>query len=139
MDYKNNMWQNEGWGRGHWDAYPGDPILRDRVVSPSHKIFWMDGSDFLCAAGVYSNLTCGASTNGGWYDQDFTQHEGGNTVPLYGFPGGAQTTPGNLLGGINTMMLDGHHEFHKDTDRGSGNGEYNNTLKRYWLAYNVEQ
>jgi len=137
-DYKNNMWANESWGRGHWNAGAGDPIVLDRVISPSHKIFWMDGSDYLVAAGVYLNVIGCSSTNGGWYDQDFTRHEGG-TTPLYGFPGGPQTTPGAIEGGVNTIMLDGHYEFHKDADLGSGNGEYNNTQKRYWFAYNVEQ
>ncbi len=114
-DYKNRPpWFTESWGRGHWYAYNGDPILLTNVVSPRHKIFWLDGEDFYYT--LWSQM-CGSSINGGYYDKNFTRH----------------------LGGVNTIMVDGHHEFHKDEDLGSGDGEYNNTIKRYWWAYNLEQ
>lgn len=114
-DYKNRPpWFVESWGRGHWAAYNGDPILLARVVSPTHKILWLDGTDFYYP--IWDTM-CGSSVNGGYYDQPFTRH----------------------LGGVNTIMVDGHHEFHKDEDLGSGDGAYNNTTKRYWWAYNVEQ
>ena len=115
-DYKNTSpWFNEGWGRGAWDAYLDDQILRERVVSPSHKIIWMDNADFYYAGSF--NTICGANMCGGYYDEEFDRHGGG----------------------INTTMLDGHLEWHKDADLGSGDGEYNNTTKRYWWAFNVEK
>jgi prepilin-type N-terminal cleavage/methylation domain-containing protein/prepilin-type processing-associated H-X9-DG protein len=114
-DYKNTSpWFNESWGRGHWDAYPGDRIHTRQVVKPSHKIIWMDGVDFWYAPW---NTMCGAACNGGYYDKDFTRH----------------------FGGINTMMVDGHAEYHPDADLGSGDGCYQNTTKRYWWDYIHEQ
>lgn len=115
MDYKNNIWQNAAWGRGAYDAYTGDQIRRDRTVSPSHKILWMDSVD----GGWNSTFQCivGTGMIGGYYDQVFDRHDGG----------------------INTTMLDGHLEWHRDADLGTGDGEYNNTVKRYWWAFNVEK
>jgi len=114
-DYKNNIWQNASWGRGAYDAYPGDQIRRDRTISPNHKILWMDNVE----GGWNTTFQCivGTSMIGGYYDQNFVRHGGG----------------------INTTMLDGHLEWHKDADLGSGDGEYNNTTKRYWWAFNVER
>jgi len=117
-DYKNcPPWFQPAWGRGHWLAGAGqvyDPIHTRQIVSPAHKIIWMDGADFYYA---YFNSWCGAACNGGYYDKAYTRH----------------------YGGINTMMVDGHGEYHLDPDLGFGNGEYNNTIKRYWWDYVHEQ
>ena len=110
-DYENRApWFNKSWGRGHFDAYEGKQIPMGHVVSPNHKILWMDGVDFW-----YSNWKkwCGSSVNGGFYDKNFDRH----------------------YGGINTVMVDGHGEYHKDADLGKGNGEYQNKVKRYWWDY----
>lgn len=110
-DYENDpIWLNRSWGRGFWDAREGKQITMGETVSPEHKIVYLDGQDFWYASW---NKWCGSAINGGYYDKDFTRH----------------------YGGVNTIMLDGHGEYHKDADLGSGDGEYNNTTKRYWFNF----
>lgn len=37
------------------------------------------------------------------------------------------------------MMLDGHGEWHLDPELSVGDGEYQNTVKRYWMDAIHEQ
>lgn len=139
-DYKHRAPQyNAAWGRGHWYAGAGDPIKRYQVVSPDHKIFWMDGTDFRYTSPTTNGLVCSRSVNGGYYDQDFTRHGGKTPIRTWGGAPTASSAALSSAGGVNTIMVDGHYEFHKDADLGSGAGEYNNKTKRYWFAYNVKK
>ena len=109
-DYKNDpIWRNESWGRGWWDAYPGDQIRMSAVVNPFHKAMWMDTYDF------YYNpwkRFCGPAYSAVWYDRDYTRH---------------------LRKGVNVIMVDGHGEFLEDEELGVGNQSYNHKVKRYWF------
>ena len=109
-DYQYSQWKRKAWGRGHWQAYPGHRIRTIEVVSPAHKILWVDGDDFYYEPW---KRWCGRAVNGGYYDPEWTRHDGG----------------------VNTTMADGHGEYHKDEELGSGTGEYNNTIKRYWMDF----
>ena len=48
---------------------------------------------------------------GTYYDHDYIRHSGG----------------------VNTVMFDGHGEYHKDEDLGVGDSEYQHRVKRYWF------
>ena len=74
----------------------------------------MDGVDFYYAGW---DKICGRAANSVYSDLNYTRHNGG----------------------VNTIMLDGHGEFLRDRELGVGSGCYNNTVKRYWFAYDVEK